>query len=221
MLPLRFFAQRGFAASNGAMFAMFFGTFGSIFLLSQYFQVAQGLSPFQAGLRTLPWTGMPMLVAPIAGVLSDRIGSRPLIVAGLALQGGAMLWLSQIMSPSTAYGAWIAPFVMAGVGMALVFAPGANAVLSAVRPSEAGKASGATNAIREVGGVLGVAVLASVFQAHGGYGTPQLFTDGLVTALPIAAGVLFTGALVALRIPGLGRERAGAAAQGTAEPVPA
>ncbi len=212
MLPPRFFASRAFSATNGATFAMFFGTFGSIFLLSQYFQVAQGLSPFDAGLRTLPWTGMPMLVAPIAGVLSDKIGSRPLIAAGLALQGGAMLWLWQVLEPSTAFGTVLVPFVMAGVGMALVFAPGANAVLSAVRPNEAGKASGASNAIREVGGVLGVAVLASLFQAHGGYSSPQAFTDGLDGALPVAAAVLLVGAFVALLIPGLAKQRAHAPA---------
>ena len=219
MLPLRFFAKRAFSATNGAQFAMFFGTFGSIFLLSQYFQVAQGYSPFEAGLRTLPWTGMPMLVAPIAGMLSDRIGSRPLIVTGLALQGGAMFWLWQVLEPTTTFGALIAPFVMAGVGMALVFAPGANAILGAVKPSEAGKASGASNAIREVGGVMGVAVLASVFQAGGSYTNPQAFTDGVHAALPVAAAVLVVGALVGLLIPRLRRERATAEAPGS--PVPA
>src|SRR3954453_13409957 len=130
MLPLRFFRSRGFAATNGVSFAMFFGTFGSIFLLSQFFQVAQGLGPLEAGLRTLPWTGMPMIVAPLAGLLSDRIGSRPLMAVGLALQGGALAWLAVISDPTTPFGELIVPFVMAGTGMALVFAPSANAVLS-------------------------------------------------------------------------------------------
>ncbi len=201
MLPMRFFASRGFSAPNAAGFAMFFGTFGSIFLLSQYFQTAQGLGPFEAGLRTLPWTGMPMIVAPIAGILSDRIGSRPLMVAGLSLQAIGIFWLSQIIAPDVAYAKLIAPFVITGSGMALVFAPAAAAVLAAVRPSEAGKASGATNAIREVGGVMGVAVLASVFQAHGGYGDPQSFTDGVTTALPIGAVVLALGAVAASFVP--------------------
>src|SRR3954453_21820026 len=79
MLPMRFFHSRAFAASNGVSLAMYFGVFGSIFLLAQFFQVVQHYSPLEAGLRTLPWTGMPMLVAPIAGLLSDRIGSRPLM----------------------------------------------------------------------------------------------------------------------------------------------
>jgi len=208
MLPLRFFRSRGFAASNGVSFAMFFGVFGSIFLLSQFFQTAQGYSPFEAGLRTLPWTGMPMIVAPIAGILSDRIGSRPLMVAGLALQSIALFWLAMVSSPEVAYASLVAPFVIAGTGMALVFAPSANVVLSAVRPEEAGQASGATNAIRELGGVMGVAVLATVFSSHGSYASPQAFSDGVVAALPIGAAVLALGAVIALFVPPLRARRA-------------
>jgi EmrB/QacA subfamily drug resistance transporter len=202
MLPLAFFRSRGFSATNGVSFAMFFGTFGAIFLLSQYFQTAQGYGPFEAGLRTLPWTGMPMIVSPIAGLLSDRIGSRPLMATGLALQSAAIAWLAAVTTPTTPYGELIVPFVLAGTGMALVFAPSANAVLSSVRPEAAGQASGATNAIREIGGVLGVAVLASVFQGAGSYLSPQTFTDGVVAALPVGAAVLAVGALVALLVPG-------------------
>src|ERR687898_264346 len=90
MLPLRFFRSRQFAATNGVSLAMTFGIFGSIFLLAQFFQTVQGYSPLEAGLRTLPWTGMPMIVAPIAGLLSDRIGSRPPLAGGLALQAGPL-----------------------------------------------------------------------------------------------------------------------------------
>ena len=187
MLPMRFFRSRAFSASNGVSLAMYFGVFGSIFLLAQFFQVVQHMSPLQAGLHTLPWTGMPMLVAPLAGLLSDRIGSRPLMAAGLALQSGAIAWLAAVTSPTVPYGELIAPFVMAGTGMALVFAPTANAVLASVRPREAGQASGATNAIREVGGVLGIAVLASVFSAHGSYASGQAFTDGMSAATVPAA----------------------------------
>jgi predicted MFS family arabinose efflux permease len=202
MLPLRFFRNRAFAATNGVSLAMFFGVFGSIFLLSQFFQTTQGLSPLQSGLRVLPWTIMPMFVAPVAGILSDRIGSRPLMAAGLALQAVAIAWLAAVSTPTVAYGALVVPFILAGTGMALVFAPAANAVLGAVRPEEAGQASGATNAIRELGGVLGVAVLASVFTSKGGYGSPQAYVDGMTAALPIGAAVLGAGALLALLIPG-------------------
>ncbi len=220
MLPMRFFRSRGFAASNGVSFAMYFGVFGAIFLLSQFFQTAQGYGPLEAGLRTLPWTAMPMFVAPVAGLMSDRIGPRPLMVAGLALQAIAMAWLAVVASPDVAYSTLVGPFVLAGTGMALVFAPSANAVLSSVRPREAGQASGATNAIRELGGVMGVAVLASVFSANGSYASPQAFSDGVVAALPVAAAVLAIGALIALAVPGLAPRRPAVAMPMAADPVP-
>jgi nitrate/nitrite transporter NarK len=205
MLPMRFFASRAFSATNAVSLAMYFGMFGAIFLLAQFFQTAQGYTPLQAGLRTLPWTAMPIFVAPMAGLLSDRIGSRPLMFAGLALQASALTWLASELSPTLAYSHMIVPFILAGAGMALVFAPAANAVLSSVRPEEAGPASGATNAIREVGGVFGIAVLASVFSGAGSYASPHAFTNGLIPAVFVAAAVLALGALAALAIPGIRR----------------
>jgi EmrB/QacA subfamily drug resistance transporter len=201
MLPMRFFGSRAFSATNAVSMAMYFGMFGAIFLLAQFFQTVQGYSPLASGLRILPWTAMPLFVAPVAGLLSDRIGTRPLMFAGLALQASALAWLAVVASPTMAYASAVVPFVLAGAGMALVFAPAANAVLGAVRPEEAGQASGATNAIRETGGVLGIAVLAAVFSGAGGYASPQAFVDGLTPALVVAAGVLALGALGALAIP--------------------
>jgi MFS family permease len=142
-----------------------------------------------------------MLVAPIAGVLSDRIGARPLMALGLALQSAAVTWLAVVSTPTVPYLELVAPFMMAGAGMALVFAPAANAVLGSVRQRETGQASGATNAIRELGGVMGVAVLASVFSGSGSYASPQAYTDGMVSAVWVGAAVLAAGALVALLIP--------------------
>jgi EmrB/QacA subfamily drug resistance transporter len=202
MLPMRFFGNRAFAATNGVSLAMYFGAFGSIFLLAQFFQAAQQYSPLEAGIRTLPWTAMPIFVAPVAGLLSDRIGSRPLMTTGLALQATALAWLALVMQPDVAYAALVPGFVMAGTGMALVFAPSANAVLSAVRPAEAGQASGATNTVRELGGVLGVAVLSSVFTGAGGFASPAVFVDGLVPAVWVGSAVLAVGALLALLVPG-------------------
>jgi EmrB/QacA subfamily drug resistance transporter len=202
MLPMRFFRNRGFAATNGVSLAMYFGAFGSIFLLAQFFQVAQGYSPLEAGIRTLPWTAMPIFVAPVAGILSDRIGSRPLMATGLGLQALALGYLASVTAPDVAYAALVPGFVAAGTGMALVFAPAANAILGAVRPSEAGQASGANNTIREIGGVLGVAVLATVFTHSGGYGSSQAYVDGLVPAVWVGAAVLAVGALIALLAPG-------------------
>jgi MFS family permease len=180
-----------------------------IFLISQYFQTAQGLGPFEAGARTLPWTAMPMIVAPIAGVLATRFGTRPVMAVGLALQAIGIAWMALVLGPDTPYVQLIGPFAITGVGMALVFPTAPEAVLAAVRPTEAGKASGATNAIREIGAVLGVAVLASVFAANGGYETPKAFTDGMVAALPIAVVVLAAGAVLALLTPGRAAVQAG------------
>ena len=201
---------------------MFFGTFGAIFLLSQFFQTAQGYGPLEAGLRTLPWTAMPMVVAPLAGVLGARIGTRPLMAAGLALQAIGLAWIAIVSEPSTPFASLIVPFVLTGTGMALVFPTAAETVLASVRASEAGKASGATNAIREIGGVMGVAVLTSVFAANGGYESPQAFSDGVVAALPIAVVVLAVGAVLALLVPGrgapsIGRQPSGVAPRRVAE----
>jgi EmrB/QacA subfamily drug resistance transporter len=200
MLPLRFFRNRTFTAANVASLLMFFGMFGSIFLLAQFFQTVQGYSPLQAGLRILPWTAMPIFVAPIAGALSDRIGGRPLMVTGLGLQAAGLAWIAAVSTPTVAYSALVVPFILSGVGMALYFAPVANVVLSSVRPEEEGQASGANNAIRELGGVFGVAVLASVFAHYGGYRTGQTFVDGLVPAIYVGAGFVAAGAVAALGI---------------------
>jgi EmrB/QacA subfamily drug resistance transporter len=187
MLPLRFFRNRTFTAANVASFLMFFGMFGSIFLLAQFFQTVQGYSPLQAGLRVLPWTAMPIFVAPIAGALSDRIGGRPLMATGLALQSAGLAWIAFVSTPTVAYSELVTLFV-----------------LSSVRPIEEGQASGANNAIRELGGVFGVAVLASVFAHYGGYTTGQTFVDGLTPAIYVGAALVAAGAVAAL---GISRKR--------------
>jgi EmrB/QacA subfamily drug resistance transporter len=221
MLPMRLFRSRAFSATNGLSFAMFFGAFGSIFLLSQFFQTAQGYGAFEAGARTLPWTAMPMFVAPLAGALAARIGTRPLMAAGLALQAIGLGWIGIVSDPQTAFVDLIAPFAITGIGMSLVFPTAAEAVLASVRPQEAGKASGATNAIREIGGVMGVAVLASVFAANGGYESPQAFTDGVVAAIPIAVVVLAIGAVLALLTPGRSRSEEATASEPADAPATA
>jgi len=200
-VPMRCFRKRAFSAANLTSLLMSFGMFGAIFLLAQFFQVVQGYSPLEAGLRTLPWTAMPIFVAPIAGILSDRIGSRPLLVAGMALMAGGVAWIATVTSPTVPYADLVPAFVMSGIGMAMYFAPVANLVLSSVRRSEEGKASGVNNTVREVGGVFGVAVLASVFAAAGSYVSPQSFVDGMVPALWVAAGAVGAATVAALAIP--------------------
>jgi EmrB/QacA subfamily drug resistance transporter len=201
MLPMRFFRNRTFALTNVSSLFMFFGMFGSIFLLAQFFQTVQGYSPLQAGLRILPWTAMPIFIAPIAGALSDRIGGQRIMATGLALQAIGIGWIAAVSTPTVAYGALVAPFFISGIGMALFFAPVANVVLGAVRPEEEGQASGAQNAIRELGGVFGVAVLASIFSHYGGYGLPQHFVDGMKPAVWVGAGIVALGAVAAFAIP--------------------
>ena len=201
MVPLRFFRNRAFSAANVTSLLMSFGMFGSIFLLAQFFQVVQGYSPLEAGVRTLPWTAMPILVAPIAGMFSDRVGARPLLVGGMALMAFGLAWIAFVTSPTVPYAQLVPAFVLAGVGMSLYFAPVANLVLSAVARKEEGKASGVNNTIREVGGVFGVAVLASVFSAAGSYVSPQAFVDGMVPAIWVGAVAVALAGVAAVLIP--------------------
>ncbi|MFE2526132.1 DHA2 family efflux MFS transporter permease subunit [Streptomyces sp. NPDC059382] len=207
MLPMRLFRNRGFLGINLASLLMFLGMFGSIFLLAQFLQGVAGYSPTEAGLRMLPWTGMPMIVAPIAGILSDRIGGRPVVAAGLAFQALGLGWFAMILSADVSYAAQLPALVLSGIGMALYFAPAANVLMSTVAPADQGRASGTNNALREVGGALGVAVLASVFSAQGGYESPQAFTDGTIPALWIGAVAVALAAGLALLLPGRAKTR--------------
>jgi nitrate/nitrite transporter NarK len=217
---MRLFRSRGFTMTNVASLLMFFGMFGSIFLLAQFLQVVQGYSPLQAGLRTLPWTAMPVLVAPIAGMLSDRIGGRPLLATGLTLQAIGLGWLAAVISPTVAYATLVPAFVVSGIGMSLFFAPVANVVLGSVRRDQEGIASGANNAIRELGGVFGIAVLGAVFSARGGYTSGAAFVSGLSAAVWVGAAAVAAAAVAALFVPRLRMATAPAAtAQPTAQPT--
>jgi EmrB/QacA subfamily drug resistance transporter len=200
MLPMEFFRGRTFALANIASLLMSFGMFGSIFLLAQYFQTIQHASPLNSGLRILPWTAMPMIVAPIAGALSDRIPASRIIGTGLALQAIGLGWMAAVGTPTLGYWSFVAPFILSGAGMGMFFAPIANVVLGSVRPEQEGQASGANNAIRELGGVLGVAVLASVFAHYGGYRTPATYVNGMNAAVWIGAAVVGLGSIAAFAI---------------------
>jgi EmrB/QacA subfamily drug resistance transporter len=212
MLPMRLFRSRSFTLTNAASLLMFFGMFGSIFLLAQFLQVVQHYSPLQAGLRTLPWTAMPVFIAPVAGILSDRIGGRPLLALGLGLQAIGIGWLAAISSPTVAYTAMVPAFVVAGTGMALFFAPVANMVLGSVRRDQEGIASGANNAIRELGGVFGIAVLGAVFAAQGGYTSGASFVSGMSSAVWVGAAAVAAAGAAAVALPRL--RRAGRAVPG-------
>jgi EmrB/QacA subfamily drug resistance transporter len=207
MLPLHFFRNRSFSAVNAASLLFSFGMFGAIFLLAQSLQVVQGYSPLQAGLRTLPWTGMPILLAPIVGPLADRIGGRPLIATGLAMMAGGLAWITLVLSPTVPYAELVPAFVLAGAGMSMFFVPVGTVVLGAVRQDQQGLASGANNAIRELGGVFGVAVLSSVFSSNGSLISPDSFMDGLRPAVAVGAVIVGLGAIVSLGIARRTREK--------------
>ena len=201
MLPLSLFRTRGFSLVNIVTLTFSAGTFGAVFLLAQFFQVVQGLSPLDSGLRTLPWTAAPMIVAPLAGIFGDRIGQRNLIFAGQTLLAGAILWIGLATTATVGYGDLVIAFVMAGVGMGLTFAPISTMALGSVSEQERGVASGANNTIRELGVAVGVAALASVFSSYGGYTSHQSFVDGMRPAVLVGAAVVAAGAVVALWLP--------------------
>jgi ABC-type glycerol-3-phosphate transport system permease component len=119
---------------------------------------------------------------------------------GLALQAAGLAWIAAVSTPTVPYSSLVIPFVLSGAGMALFFAPVANVVLTSVRREEEGQASGANNAVRELGGVFGVAVLASVFSHYGGYGSGTSFVDGMTPAVYVGAAVVAVGSLAAFGI---------------------
>jgi EmrB/QacA subfamily drug resistance transporter len=201
MLPPRFFRSRTFTFANISALLMSFGMFGAIFLLVQYLQFALAYSPLEAGLAILPWTLAPIFIAPVAGALSDRVGGGLLMGIGLTLQAIGLAWIGLISTASTAYGSMVVPFIISGVGMGFFFAPMANVILSSVRADEEGKASGSSSAIRELGGVFGVAVLAAVFARQGSYVSPQAFVDGMVPAVLVGAAFVALGAVMAFAMP--------------------
>src|ERR1700722_2250571 len=201
MLNLRLFKNRGFAAINVTALLFSFGMFGTIFFLSQFLQTVQGYSPLGAGLRVLPWTGMPMLLAPVVGLLANRIGGKPLVVTGLILQAISLTWLALLLTATTPYTDMVPAFIVAGVGMTLFFVPVASLVLGSVPKELEGLASGTNAAFRELGGVFGIALLGAVFSSSGGFLSAQDYVNGLRPAMYVGAVVVTIGAISALLVP--------------------
>lgn len=201
LMPLRLYRDRSFTLTNVVGFAFSFGTFGAVFILIQYMQVVQGSSPLEAAVQTTPWTIAPMFVAPLAGVFSGRIGTRALMVAGLALQAGALAWIATILSTTLDYPALIAPFLLAGVGMGLVFAPSATALLATLGLIDHAKASGVNSTLREIGVALGTAVMTAIFVGAGGQLLPDAYVDAARPAVYVGAAVLLVAAVAALWLP--------------------
>jgi EmrB/QacA subfamily drug resistance transporter len=211
LLRLDLFRDRSFSVANAVGFTFSLGIFGAIFILIQFLQVVQGKSPLEAGILTMPWTLAPLVVAPITGFIAPRVGTRTLIVLGLSLQTVGLAWIAVVMDPLVAYGQLVPAFVCAGVGMGLVFAPSATAVLVNMREEDHAKASGTNSTLREIGVALGIAVLTAVFTSAGGEFTPDGYTSAAIPAIWTGAGTLLIATVMGMLLPaGKGTAAAGA-----------
>src|SRR5579859_1996888 len=204
MLPGRLLRIRAFTAANATGFLQSAALFSAAFLAAQYFQLGLGFSPQGAGLRFLPWTATPALIAPLAGRLTDRVGPRPLMLTGLILQAAGFAWIALIATATVSYSLLILPFVIAGVGISMVLPATPTAALSAVPPADMGKASGVNNTLQRFGGVFGVAVATAVFTATGHLGSPAAVAAGFRPALAVSAALSLLGAVTAVAV---GRRR--------------
>jgi EmrB/QacA subfamily drug resistance transporter len=204
MVPMRFFRQRAFTFGSLATFLFNSAMYGVLFLLPQFFQVAQGHGLLDAGLRLLPWTATLFVVAPLSGALINRLGERLLISVGLALQAVAFTWISLIATPDAAYSQLVLPLILAGSGVSLAMPAAQNAILSSVAKPEIGKASGIYNMIRFLGGVCGIAIAGAVFVGHGNLASPPTFSVGFVAAMEVAAALSLLGAIAGVCVSRFG-----------------
>jgi MFS family permease len=205
---MHLFANRAYSAGNGAMLLLTASLVGTVFMFAQYLQVSLGYSPLAAGLRFMPWTTTLFVFAPLAGALSARLGTRPLLVAGLALQATGIGWLAYYVAQGSAYPSMVAPLIIAGCGTSLALPSGQNAVMNSAPAQYVGKASGTFNSMRQLGGVLGIAIASAVFAGRGGYADAATFRDGAAPAFAVAAGLAALAALAASFVPRLTRPAA-------------
>jgi EmrB/QacA subfamily drug resistance transporter len=183
MVPMRLFRSPAFAVGNVTTFLMSGATFAAAFLITQEFQFARGYSPISTGVRLLPFFGTPMVVSPIAGALSDRIGRRPIMLTGLALQAFGYAWVAARASLSTSWVEIVTGLLVAGVGISMALPTVPTAVLNAVAQHEMGKASGVNYMAQRFGAVFSIAIASAVFAAHGHLGNPAAVTAGFRPAL--------------------------------------
>jgi len=197
IVPLRLFAVRDFALGNLTTFLMSGAIFAGGLLVTEEFQLARHFSPVAAGVRLLPFFGTPMIISPIAGALSDRVGRRPIIVTGLSLLTAGFVWVAWRGSLHTSWIELVIALLVAGVGISMALPTVPTAVLSAVAPEEMGKASGINYMAQRFGAVLAVAVGSTVFATDGGFGSPATVTAGFKPALWACAVFAGLGALTA------------------------
>ena len=194
MVPLRLFTVREFAAGNLTTFLMSGSVFAAAFFVTEEFQMARGYSPLGTGLRLLPFFATPMFIAPVAGALSDRIGRRPIMVAGLSLQAIGLIWVAVRGSLATSWVELALALLVAGIGISMALPTVPTAVLSAVSPEEVGKASGINYMAQRFGAVFSIAIGSAVFSAYGHLGTPATITAGFRPALWAAAALALLAA---------------------------
>jgi EmrB/QacA subfamily drug resistance transporter len=216
MLPLRLLRVRAFTAANATGFMSMAAITSAAFLMSQFFQLGLGYSPLATGLRFLPWTATPLLVAPVAGRLGDRIGSMPLMSAGLAMQAAGLGWTALEVTSGARYPSLVLPLVIAGVGISLTIPTTPTAALGAVPPADMGTASGVQSTLQRFGAVFGVAIVSAIFSASGHLGSAASVISGIRPALAASAGLSLLGALTALAV---GRRPERAAAMVPGEPA--
>jgi EmrB/QacA subfamily drug resistance transporter len=200
MVPPRLFRSRAFAAGNVTTFLMTGAIFAAGFLVTEEFQLARGYSPVSAGVRLLPFFATPMLISPVAGAVSDRVGRRPVMVTGLFLQAAGLTWVAARGSLSASWAELDIALLIAGVGVSMALPTVPTAVLNAVAPRELGKAAGINYMMQRFGAVFAIAVASAVFAACGHPGTPAGVTDGFRPALAACAGFALLAALSALAI---------------------
>jgi EmrB/QacA subfamily drug resistance transporter len=201
MLPMRLFRIRGFSAGSAVAFLMNASITGAVFFMAQFLQVGLRHDPLGAGLRLLPWGVAPLLIAPRAGKLADRIGERPLVVSGLLMLAAGFGWIVAVAGPGMAYPALLVPMVISGAGLGLAVPAATRAVVGSVPLADIGKASGSFSMMRQLGGAFGVAILAAAFAATGGYTSPVAFSAGFGPAIAAATGLALAAALAGLALP--------------------
>lgn len=201
LLPVRRLSDRGFAIANLAGLLVSAGVFGAIFLLGLYLQAGLGRTALEAAVMAAPWTLTPMLTAPLAGVLAQRFGFRPVLLSAMACQTAALLWIAVVVAPRLDYSAAFAPLLLAGIGMGMTFAPLSAAVLDGRPDSDRAIAAAVHSCLRQLGMAGGVALAAAVFIRFGGYQTPEQFVGGLIVALPVCAMLTGLALLAAVGYP--------------------
>ena len=197
-----YFRIRGFAVGNLATLLHGATVLGPVFLMAQLFQTGLGYGPLQAGLRLLPWTGTLLVAAPVAGTVADRIGQRPVMVAGFVTAAAGMAGFAVAAVPGRSYATLAVALTVWGIGNSMIFPAVQSVIVGAVPRDVIGTATGTNQMIREVGGVLGIAVLAAVFAGSGGYGSAGQFLAGCTPALLVCAAVALASAVVSLAVPG-------------------